>query len=204
MGMTNGEYVYLGMETMRNKRILGDFNWKYNDDNDSTAFRAYQSLLLVQPKNVDMAPNFDLGMEFIRRSAREYNFTYNITDQVNETEWIYCKFINESLSRGEEVNYQDGKALARLFLNRSYSDEYGKMYIDNTGQRRTDFVVTYFNSTGIRTPFLTRTGMSEILVEVVNLTKWASVGAEFPPLNEPACGYLNNKPICWHTGEDSR
>ncbi|XP_055330537.1 atrial natriuretic peptide receptor 1-like [Paramacrobiotus metropolitanus] len=182
MGMTNGEYVYMGLETMRNKPLIGDFNWQYHDDNDQVAFRAYQSLLLIQPQNIDTPPNMQMGMEFIRRSTRDYNLTYNISDQL----------INESLSRVDGIDYQDGKALARLFLNHTYTDEYGSLYVDSTGQRRTDFVVTYFTGLGIRTPLLSKIGVDETLHEVTHLTEWG-YGKVFPPPNEPLCGYLKNK-----------
>ncbi|XP_055334079.1 atrial natriuretic peptide receptor 1-like [Paramacrobiotus metropolitanus] len=203
MGMTNGEYVYIAIETMRNKPILGDFNWRYNDNDDDLAFRAYQSLLIVQPKNVDMTPNLQLGMEFIRRSYRDYNLSYNISDQnfpnlISSYRAITATaaFLNESLSGVDDLDYQDGRALARMFLNRTYTDEYGSLYIDNTGQRRTDFVVTYFDSFGIRTPLLFKTGKNDTLMEATRVTEWANSSKPFPPPNEPYCGYSNNKPSC--------
>ncbi|XP_055330539.1 receptor-type guanylate cyclase gcy-28-like [Paramacrobiotus metropolitanus] len=200
VGMTNGEYVYMALETMHNKPILGDFNWQYNDDNDQVAFRAYQSLLLVQPKNIDAPSNVQMGMEFIRRSARDYNLTYNIADQnfpnLISGYWSVvatAALINESLSQVDAMDYQDGRDLARLFLNHTYTDEYGSLYVDSTGQRRTDFVVTYFTPLGIRTPLLTKTGMEDNLNDVVHLAEWASSSQAFPPPNEPLCGYLKTK-----------
>ncbi|XP_055330538.1 receptor-type guanylate cyclase gcy-17-like [Paramacrobiotus metropolitanus] len=206
LGMTNGEYVYIALETMRNKPIIGDFNWHYNDDNDQIAFRAYQSLLLLQPKNIDTPPNMQLGMEFIRRSARDYNLTYNISDQnfpnLVSSYWAVvatASLINESLSRTDRTDFQNGRALARLFLNHTYDDQYGSLYVDSTGQRRTDFVVTYFTTLGIRTPLLVKIGTEDMLNEAINLTEWTNSRKAFPPPNEPQCGYLNNKCLSKNT-----
>ncbi|XP_055330542.1 receptor-type guanylate cyclase gcy-7-like [Paramacrobiotus metropolitanus] len=200
MGMTDGEYVYMALETMHNKPVLGDFNWQHNDENDQIVFRAYQSLLLVQPKYIDVPPNLQLGTELIRRSARDYNLTYNISDQnfpnLVSSYWAVVattSLINESLSRADDMDYQDGKALARLFPNHTYTDEYGSLYVDSTGQRRTDLAVTYFTSSGIRTTLLTKAGVQDTLNEVAHLTEWASARTAFPPPNEPVCGYLKNK-----------
>ncbi|XP_055334080.1 atrial natriuretic peptide receptor 1-like [Paramacrobiotus metropolitanus] len=190
MDMTNGDYVYIGLETMRNKPILGNFHWKYNNDDDTIAFTAFRSLLMVQPEDVDMPPNLDLGMQFVQRSARDYNFTYNISDQsfpnIVSSYWAIlatAQFLNDSLSGAGDLDYRDGSAIARLFLNRTYTDDYGTLYLFQ--------------------PLLTKIGNSEYLQGVVNLTNWANSSKQFPPPNRPFCGYLNNSPSCLSARSDT-
>ncbi|XP_055354864.1 atrial natriuretic peptide receptor 1-like [Paramacrobiotus metropolitanus] len=203
MGMTNGEYVYIVVESMRNK-ILGRLNWKYDDANDEKALQAFQSLLIVHQKNVDMGTDLRLGPEFIRRSFLDYNFTYSLQDQpflpIVDSYLAFptiATVLNDSIREGHIRDLGDGRALARRFLNRTFTNEYGTFYIDENGQRRTDFVVSYFLSSGVRERLVARDGMTRSWIEITQLDHWGnSSTASFPPLSEPICGYLHQKPAC--------
>ncbi|XP_055353998.1 atrial natriuretic peptide receptor 1-like [Paramacrobiotus metropolitanus] len=183
--MTNGEYVYIAVESMKNK-MLGLMHWRYNDSNDEVAFQAFQSLLVVQPRNIYDGPNPTLGGEFVKRSQRDYNFTYSLADQA----------LNDSLSAGENPADLTGITLVKYMLNRTFTDDNGggTIYVDGNGQRRADFIISYFTSGGSRQPFMQKLGKFDDLEEVTRLTIWAN--ATFPPPNEPFCGYMNQKKVC--------
>ncbi|XP_055354000.1 atrial natriuretic peptide receptor 1-like [Paramacrobiotus metropolitanus] len=200
--MTNGEYVYISVETMKNK-MLGLLHWRYNDSRDEIAFQAFQSLLVVHPRNIYDGPDPTLGAEFVKRSQRDYNFTYSLVDQpfisLVDTYLAVTSIsqaLNDSLSAGEDPANLTGTTLVKYILNRTFTDDNGggTIYVDGNGQRRADFTISYFTTGGSREPFMQKLGKSDELTEVTRLTTWAN--STFPPPNEPFCGYMNQKKVC--------
>ncbi|XP_055354001.1 atrial natriuretic peptide receptor 1-like [Paramacrobiotus metropolitanus] len=194
--------VYIAAESMENK-MLGRLHWRYNDSNDEIAFQAFQSLLVVRPLNIYDAPIPTLGREFVKRSQRDYNFTYSLVDQPFITlvdtylaVTSISQAVNDSLSAGENPANLTGTTLVKYVLNRTFTDDNGggTIYVDGNGQRRADFTISYFTSAGSREPFMQKLGKSDELTEVTRLTVWAN--ATFPPPNEPLCGYMNQKKVC--------
>ncbi|XP_055353984.1 atrial natriuretic peptide receptor 1-like [Paramacrobiotus metropolitanus] len=202
--MTNGEYVYVAVEAMNNK-MQGLLHWQYNDRSDEIALQAFQSLLVIYPPNIYDAPDPSLGGEFVKRSQRDYNFTYALKDQnYNSLVEAYLAItslsqaLNNSLSAGENPANLTGSTLVKYMLDRTFTDDNGggTIYIDSNGLRRSDFVIAYFTPSGNRRALLQKQGKEDGLREVTptRLTVWAN--ASFPPPNEPFCGYTNQKEVC--------
>ncbi|XP_055333862.1 atrial natriuretic peptide receptor 1-like [Paramacrobiotus metropolitanus] len=199
LNMTNGEYVYLLVEN----NMFRPISWQNSDRNDSVLLQAFHSVLIVNPSenSENVGTKMQLGKEFLRRTEQDYNFTYPISNQPYAlivgsymTVFALAEAINDTITSGDRANCS-GVALARLLLNRTFTDDFGNsMYIDSEGQRRTDFTVSFFNANGSREPLLRKFGQTGDLLEVTRLLVW--VNSSFPPPNEPYCGYLNQKLSC--------
>ncbi|XP_055350045.1 uncharacterized protein LOC129596724 [Paramacrobiotus metropolitanus] len=79
MEMTNGEYVYVLVEN----NLFRPINWQAGDRNDSIILQAFRSVLMINPsenKNSSFA-KMQLGEEILRRTERDFNFTYPLHSQ---------------------------------------------------------------------------------------------------------------------------
>ncbi|XP_055350723.1 atrial natriuretic peptide receptor 1-like [Paramacrobiotus metropolitanus] len=160
-------------------RFLRDFmitaSQMHMTDGNYVALQAFQSLLVLHPRDVDESPDPNLGAEFIRRSQLKYNFTYTLAAQ------------------GRQKPQLTGSSVVKYLVNRTFTDgsAAGSIYIDKNGQSRRDLAVSYYTPSGHRKALLLKIATNETLIQVVNLTAWS--GAAFPPPSVPYCGYKNSK-----------
>ncbi|XP_055334069.1 atrial natriuretic peptide receptor 2-like [Paramacrobiotus metropolitanus] len=200
LDMTNGEYVYVLIENSPNRPI----NWQIGNANDLALLQAFQSVLMVHPTDntKNSSTKMQLATEFQRRTMQDFNFTYQLSQQPYDlilgnymTVFALAKIINDTIASGKTADWS-GTALARRLLNQTFSDDIGNsMYIDNEGQRRTDFIVSYFSTNGTRKTLLQKFGNTGVLLEAPQLRAW--VNDPFPPPNEPLCGYLHQSFFCF-------
>ncbi|XP_055334071.1 uncharacterized protein LOC129585430 [Paramacrobiotus metropolitanus] len=66
------------------------------------------------------------------------------------TVFAIAEVINDTIALGKRPDWS-GVALAKRLSNRTFNDDFGhSMYLDSEGQRRSDFVVSFFNANGSR------------------------------------------------------
>ncbi|XP_055335687.1 atrial natriuretic peptide receptor 1-like [Paramacrobiotus metropolitanus] len=208
--MTNGEYVYMALEIMINKKAYGRMHWKYEDENDQIAFQAFQSLLLMRPADIHESPRArsDLAQRFMAHTERDFSYTYSIEDEPFPLMLssyyavrILAEVMNDLRSDGCEHPYHDGSYLAKQFLNRTFDRNISEIYMDANGSRHIDLYMWRFDENGTQKAFLCKRAIGNPpLVQLYDLRYWAGNGT-WPPLNEPKCGY-NTEPgkICYPNG----
>ncbi|OQV16930.1 hypothetical protein BV898_08936 [Hypsibius exemplaris] len=189
LNMTNGEYVYVAMETLINSPVrLGILDWHYNLTDDAVAKVAFRSLLVVHRHLPASSPATIRAREvFRRRLAVEYNFSTSagVMAQANLA----------------GIPLKDAHSLAKLLLlNRSVhldADEIMEdFFIDSYGQRRSDLAISYFGgSLTVRMPFLVKYANASGDFTSIGRIEWMG-GKPWPPPNVPRCGYLGNDTDC--------
>lgn len=81
--MHTGEYAFIAIEMIKNKKIFGEFNWyKQGDYRNREAKKMYESLMLITVR-VPTAPEYaTFQHEVIKRTNAEFNTSFTI-DEVN-------------------------------------------------------------------------------------------------------------------------
>ncbi|OQV14010.1 putative Atrial natriuretic peptide receptor 3 [Hypsibius exemplaris] len=206
--MTNGEFVYIGLEIFRDSSAFGSYSWKYGDDNDKVTRQAYRSLLMLGMLEEELTASLDVPVNTWPCLSRErYNLTDPYYHKVNpyliglyESFMIFGMVLNETLSSGLlRIDELSGKRLADRILNRTFVTDLGKLYIDGSGLRRVDLAVSDLNFA---------TGEWEVVAlqrgegwdwRLLRTIDWGN-GSPDPPPNRPFCGYLNDDPKCFTEG----
>ncbi|OQV23344.1 hypothetical protein BV898_02791 [Hypsibius exemplaris] len=206
--MTNGDYVYICAETYQLQKDFGNMSWAYGDTSDEIAREAFKSLLVVHPYDPQQLSGSQRGDQLAdrcRKGAKDmFNLTYSSYDQPMRdvlagysTVALFAKVLNETLS-SDGINFiRDGRALSGRFLGRMFQDGLSDIYIDNSGIRHTQLVVSHFTGNmSEREVFLIQSQGRSFQLEKIGNICMAWPGREWPPPNEPLCGYNNDKMIC--------
>lgn len=82
LGMTRGDWTFLDVEIFKGA-YWGQHDWEVHDKHDSTARKAYESLLrvsLLQPTNNEF---HDFAEKVKSRAQTDYNYTINEPEEVS-------------------------------------------------------------------------------------------------------------------------
>ncbi|XP_055327408.1 atrial natriuretic peptide receptor 1-like [Paramacrobiotus metropolitanus] len=207
MGMTNGEYVYFAVEPLRNNRYFGNLTWQYYDSDDLIGMEAFRSLKQLAPcYNERLNNDPTLFDQLIQRSRQDFNFTYPKSEPPNafviaahESTEMLGMILNHTLNENPDLIW-DGQYLASQFLNRTFTLEYEDAFIDDVGERRSNYCISAMN---ISTKLLEATfyydARRRLIKQMVAQVDWGNADS-VPPKNRPRCGYLDNDVICLLSG----
>ncbi|OQV12549.1 hypothetical protein BV898_13193 [Hypsibius exemplaris] len=193
LNMTTGDYVYLAYEPTPVLRAEANVTWQKGDGDDVTAQDAFRSLLLVHLHDSErqrlQSPKVTALAEWVRQRSRE---EFNVTVSANQT------VLNESRHRHGTASLYDGFTLSRAFLNRSFPGDLSDVFIDQSGTRRVEYVLVYFDAyrNHRRQVFLRQVKGENFTMHIVEKIADSWPGSQWPPRNEPLCGYRNEKPTC--------
>ncbi|OQV17290.1 hypothetical protein BV898_08688 [Hypsibius exemplaris] len=213
--MTNGEYVYVawGTDDASKQPRVGNSTWSYGDHFDEVARRAFGSLLVVQQVEPIYTVQYKADLEDflaeLRRRARVlFDTSYTASEQPSQevlssyaSIGMLAQVLNESLASNGEASLRDALTLGGMFLNRTFHNRFAELHIDRTGIRRRPQSVVHTKrvSEQIEAFLLESADEPPILKTIRDISiDWPS-GA-WPPLNEPLCGYKNDRRICQNSG----
>ncbi|OWA53348.1 hypothetical protein BV898_17781 [Hypsibius exemplaris] len=192
LNMTKGEFVYICDEPYPFPKSYGIVKWFTADGKDNDMARsAFRSLLVVHPHAA-------LNWSDPAIQSRVAKFRAGSRDLFNITVELFDQVLNETLATHGPVQLFDGAWLSRRFLNRSFNagTPYD-IYIDETGFRRVTLAVAHFTGNdSIREDFLLQSSINRLGLEVLRNISDSWPGGNWPPPNEPFCGYTNSNPDC--------
>ncbi|OQV17068.1 hypothetical protein BV898_08785 [Hypsibius exemplaris] len=208
LNMTNGEYVYLALQLLNIPSLYGNLTWRVGDEHDEVAQSAFRSLLVIEPLSaiIQNSPSAgdnytqQLGLQFQRGSAQRHNLTYAsavdflpILLGAYNSILIVGQVLLEAWQCGFDLT--DGKYLAGRFLNRSFSTQAGTMFVNQDGIRMETLVVSHtMPNSELRKPFFELFGKSQTSLTQLRVIDWPNL--EWPPPNEPRCGFRNEEIFC--------
>ncbi|XP_055350628.1 atrial natriuretic peptide receptor 1-like [Paramacrobiotus metropolitanus] len=196
LNMTNGEHPASDYLT-----------WENRDQFDSIAKLAYRSVLIIEPDDsvygrtgADAKHPFYAYM--LNRSRVEYNYRYTYGPfepfaphmaATYNSMLMLAEVVEELRTSGLEKIWQSGKQLAKLFMNRTFVNDLGEIYMDPTGQREPTININQldWNTSQIRTVLVQRAGSSKL--EIAQKLQWPGV---WPPVTEPKCGFRGDASVC--------
>ncbi|KAK2147699.1 hypothetical protein LSH36_540g01016 [Paralvinella palmiformis] len=221
-----GEYVFFDVEIIYFPGdYYGDHSWYRGDDDDEKARKAFESLIrvgLYMPM-ADLYTEFERKVKI--KAKRDYNFDYDARGEESWVHAKIRKNNFDYDARGEEVNFfvgafydivvhygeminktldtlgmdgvLDGYHMARKLWNQTLHGVTGKIYLDNNGDRRTNFKIMDMNpETGkfevVAFFWGNNPGYAPIPGKVIH---WAG-DRSTPPLNEPLCYFTGDNPDC--------
>ncbi|OWF54640.1 Atrial natriuretic peptide receptor 2 [Mizuhopecten yessoensis] len=142
LGMALGDYAVIFIRLFVGDDV-GNMSWMRNDANDAKARKAYDSVLLVQPRRPESPEFLQFEQDVKNRSLQDYNFIYGDIE-VNifitafyDSFLIYAQILNETLTDGGDI--LDGFNLTRRIWGRTFQGIGGTIAIDHNGDRDTDF-----------------------------------------------------------------
>ncbi|OQV12551.1 hypothetical protein BV898_13194 [Hypsibius exemplaris] len=211
LSMTTGEFAYLAYESTPILRAEANVTWQKGDGDDLAARDAFESLLLVHLNEEERqrleSPKVVALTEWTRQRSRE---EFNITLSYNQMPVpgvisayrgveIFAQVLNESRHQHGIASLYDGFTLSRAFLNRSFPGDLSEVFLDQSGTRRVEYVLSYFAAGRghRRQVFLRQRKEDNFAMQIVGKIADFWPGSEWPPRNEPLCGYRNEKPICF-------
>ncbi|OQV24194.1 hypothetical protein BV898_02141 [Hypsibius exemplaris] len=192
----SGSLVYIAVEIFQHPQF-GSFSWRYEDKDDDLVKEAYRSVLLLGPdESMYDIPSVKLIQEWKDRTRTLYNFTYTDNNPYVVASYtsvmMFGALLNETLAGSMSTGVQNGITLASKFLNRTFDLSYTTIFIDGSGERRTDLVVRDLDiSTGIFEPKLLLSKNKNAFQRLGDID-WSS-RLNIPPPNEPECGYRDNR-----------
>ncbi|OWA51254.1 hypothetical protein BV898_15746 [Hypsibius exemplaris] len=212
LNMTNGDYVYLSFESTPVLNLKTNVTWHYGDSQDEAVKEAFRSLLVIHASEEERqrlnSPMLKVLADQVReRSQREWNATYTagnqpITGTISAFRSIemFAHILNQSRQVHGLASLFNGSHLSRMFLNRTFLSDLSDIFVDETGNRRVELVVSYFATDmgNRRKVFLQQNKDNNFLLEEIRNISSSWPAGHFPPPNEPFCGYKNDKFRCLH------
>ncbi|OQV12735.1 putative Atrial natriuretic peptide receptor 2 [Hypsibius exemplaris] len=206
--MTNGDFIYIGLETFHNS-LYGGLSWNTFDPNKDDMLRpALRSVLILtvaEPANKNITAVKMFEKEWIMLSSDRYNYTYGEHELVSPyvsssyaAVAVFTKVLNETLALRDGFDPTDGRAFAQKFRNQTLTTVVGDVYLDSVGERHADLLVRAFhqdddssNMTLTDVKVLSASGSKLVRLQPI---QWANgIG---PPANEPPCGYVADPRSC--------
>ncbi|KPM04974.1 atrial natriuretic peptide receptor 1-like protein [Sarcoptes scabiei] len=195
LGMGNGEYVFFGIELLKQSGSSSDFSWyKAGDRKNKIAKEMYEALMMIAVR-VPTSPEYTSFVHKVSKiSSEEYGKLANVED-VNpvvaafyDCVWLYAYAYNESLARGYDV--RDGRKLMIPIWNSTYPNGLsGDIFLNENGDREVDYTLNDLDpETGTMRPVATYFGSRRIF------DKFAGVEIHWPkdfgpPPDIPDCGF---------------
>ncbi|OQV12409.1 Atrial natriuretic peptide receptor 1 [Hypsibius exemplaris] len=203
MGMTGGDYVYVGIE-LYNSNVWGVFDWKRNDSHSKEAKEAFRSLLVL---SIDMGVT-DETVNFWRRAVEEsqkkYNYTMENPGKIDpvvthfyDAIVLYANMVKSMTRKGQ--SFLNGVEFASFVGGYTFfSPVNGNVSFNNDSDRVFNFKMLSLNTdTGKFDTLLGFQGainMSRSAVSVLGKIDW--LGANHLPPNMPRCGFKGQDPVC--------
>ncbi|XP_055338619.1 atrial natriuretic peptide receptor 3-like [Paramacrobiotus metropolitanus] len=219
MQMTNGEYVYFAFEPFRHPvPSVGNITWySKNDGRDAEARLAFRSLFKISTSSsYEDKPEYRNFTPALKQLIKEkygdpyYNgFDLEVSPFTMAYYYalsIYGQTLNEMATSGSGENLHDGAAVSRLMWNRTYTILGQEIFINATGDRQSDWILSQPDINGNFQPVMeysarrrwlqpSRDPLDNSIRQIV----WPN-NRSSPPLNEPLCGYRGTK--CTSDGRD--
>ncbi|OQV19009.1 hypothetical protein BV898_06867 [Hypsibius exemplaris] len=215
LGMTNGEYLFV-MSTLQTTEPFVSVNeksWTVTPTNER-----YGIPFQVYPTNSTMLLSFvlsytedsirQLRQQILELSLKNYNFTFARNRvpaygyALYESYLIYGSVLNETYATTGRL--MNGKEMAQHYLNRTFSLPTGDVRINLDGERTCDILGDFYHyRTDKYVTVLRYDHRNDRLVSSDNETfnnLWP--GGQWPPLNQPICGFLGNR--CQTDAEKNR
>ncbi|XP_021340544.1 atrial natriuretic peptide receptor 1-like [Mizuhopecten yessoensis] len=199
LGMALGDYAVIFIRLFVGDDV-GNMSWMRNDANDAKARKAYDSVLLVQPRRPESPEFLQFEQDVKNRSLQDYNFIYGDIE-VNifitafyDSFLIYAQILNETLTDGGDI--LDGFNLTRRIWGRTFQGIGGTIAIDHNGDRDTDFsLLDMDTSTGDFKVVGNYFGELKKFKFVDGVSIYWPQGRG-PPVNKPRCGFTGDAPEC--------
>ncbi|PIK62831.1 putative atrial natriuretic peptide receptor 1-like isoform X1 [Apostichopus japonicus] len=203
LGYINGEFVFFNIYPFTDDVQFKDFSWQSNDDRDSDAKLAYEALLTISvtvPTAEDVK-NFRSEIRTIQ--AATLNYTSDMEESLflagtlHDAIILYSLAINETI--GANADIRDGTAISIRMRDRKFQGVFGEVKIKPNGDRDSDYLISDMTDTITGTFEVVAYFLAESagVFQAVNgkEIKWPA-GAIGPPLDEPICGFYNEKSNC--------
>ncbi|OQV16756.1 hypothetical protein BV898_09114 [Hypsibius exemplaris] len=197
-GYTDGNTVFAALQLFDDP-AWGNFTWNMNDDFDSYAFKAYQTLAIFSlVESVSNALDV-FQHQVIEKSKKNYNYTYPIgasqalspvVTHVYDAFVLYANLVSDLITQGKD--YRDGEAVGSLAANYSfYSPLNGNVQLDSNADRVMSFVLKTMSSS--------TAGKYQAAIEFDSDGNMKLLGAPMSwpgqigmPPNVPECGFKHN------------
>ncbi|XP_060585634.1 atrial natriuretic peptide receptor 1-like, partial [Ruditapes philippinarum] len=198
-GLVDGEYVFIFYFQLHGDPPVGKYTWRRDDDLDTEARLAYQSVMVIRPRRPITQEFFEFEQDVKARALTEYNYTWREGHEVSiynighyDSFILYAHALNETLSEGEDP--RDGAQVVKRMWNRTFPGIGGPVFVNENGDRDTDFTLLDLNP---------NTGEFQVVAQYLGWThKFEFIpgvpihwpGSGDPPPNVPACGF--NGELC--------
>ncbi|OWA49910.1 hypothetical protein BV898_14445 [Hypsibius exemplaris] len=201
MNMTNGEFVYICDEPYA---FYGVVTWHVSNVTEREARiarEAFRSVLVVSPF-VEPFDESSIAIANMRRHFRQRaKDLYNITTTANQEPAveILSSYATVFMLAQGAMKLRDGWHLSQRFLQRTFHAPGGlaDLYIDKTGRRAVTLAVSHFSGNdSVREPFLVQSQQDTAVLLPLREISHSWPDGRWPPPNEPACGYSNQKAAC--------
>ncbi|GAU89482.1 hypothetical protein RvY_02029 [Ramazzottius varieornatus] len=205
LGMTNGEYVFFYFEPYDSPRWFGKLSCTDSSDisNDQAAADAFRFLFRISScKLKQSSSSARLLSEIRQRGIDKYNVSPSpdegptqITTAVYSALDMLGQVINQS--RSSSMGSMRGTDLASVFLNRTFYLELEDVFINQFGERQSNYCMADFDrSSGNFHTVLRFDGSTGELSFAPNGTiNWGSPNNQ-PIDDEPRCGFRGEKMVC--------
>ncbi|XP_071510210.1 atrial natriuretic peptide receptor 1-like [Diadema antillarum] len=210
LGLLNGDYAFINIIPFRDKQVFGDDSWERGDERDADAKLAYEALMTIRV----FEPTSEEYRQFEREVAAIQRRDFNISGQdmgsniflasaFYDVMILYSLAVNETLADGGDV--YDGHSLTRRMWNRTFDGLYGKVTINENGDRDSEFSLWDMTDTEngtfevVGNFYLTSGGLRYTPVPGKAI-KWPA-GATGPPPDRPFCGFFNENRACHPSGK---
>ncbi|OQV17085.1 hypothetical protein BV898_08801 [Hypsibius exemplaris] len=203
-GMTDGDYMYIGVDTFLNIKF-GNFMWAdYNATaEDPKLQQAIGSLLVIslaERTTLLKVEGQQLEREW-RRIAKD-SFNYSIPPDERMTPYMFAshaaveilgQILNKSLKSDPEFDPTDGAAFARKFLRQSFRTQAINVNLNEVGEPRIELILQQFNAAGKLTTVADQFPENGSLNFIGNI-RWPN--GRRAPFNRPLCGFLHDATSC--------
>ncbi|XP_055338621.1 receptor-type guanylate cyclase gcy-28-like [Paramacrobiotus metropolitanus] len=210
MQMTNGDYVYFAFEPFQNPQVVGNMTWRSGnlDGRDEDARMAFRSLFKISPPvRYEENPEYRNFTQAIKQLTNEkYGYPLSDQEEVSPSAMayyfatsIYGQVVSEMAKSGSGGDPHDGAAVSRLMWNRTYTILGQEIFINVSGDRESDWVLSQPDVNGNFKPIMEYSARQRILQpsrdpldNSIRQIVWPNKRSS-PPLNEPLCGYRGTK-----------
>ncbi|KAI1291124.1 Atrial natriuretic peptide receptor 1 [Halotydeus destructor] len=202
LGMNNGEYTFIGIELIKDKRAGGDFNWyQLGDRRNMAAREMFESFMVISVRVSVSRENGSFVHEVAKRSQLQYGSTITEADINPITAAFYdCVMYAWALNRTLAVGVDplDGRTLVRHLWNKTFLNGLtGDISVNENGDREADYTPNDLDpETGVMTPIATYYGSKRSYEKHAGLEIWWPSGASGPPPDVPLCGFSGESVSC--------
>ncbi|XP_041460790.1 atrial natriuretic peptide receptor 1-like [Lytechinus variegatus] len=209
LDLINGDYAFINIIPFRDEQLFGNDSWKRGDDRDAEAKVAYQALMTIRVFEPTSEAYREFEQNVIERQKRDFNITDSdsgsnifLASAFYDVMILYSLAINETIAEGGDV--YDGHAVTKKMWNRTFDGLYGKVKINENGDRDSEYSLWDMTDTEngtfevVGNFYLTSSGLKYTPVPGKSI-KWPG-GATGPPRDTPLCGFYNENPECQPDG----
>nr|XP_027204126.1 atrial natriuretic peptide receptor 1-like [Dermatophagoides pteronyssinus] len=203
LGMGNGEYVFFGIELLKDNKGSGDFSWyRAGDRRNKIAKEMFESLMRVAIR-VPTSPEYSSFVHKVTKLSSEEFGRLTSHEEVNpivaafyDCVSMYAYAFNQTLAKGGDIT--DGRSLIRGALwDHTIPDSLtGDIVVNDNGDREVDYTLNDLDpETGTMRPVATYYGARRQFEKLPGVEiHWPS---EFgPPPDVPDCGFTGDAPHC--------